>query len=621
MMTEQKAVQTVQTFPDIAPEEFTKSQKPPAGMGGAGQGEEWGERRTLAALRAEENELGAALSAACWTGLSYGGRAAWQWELRRAGVRGFWGVLRSIVGAKLATRGEVWAWLSAESKLFGSLSQFVGMAAAYKAAGKLRESDKGEASQASIDEAAGAVAAACVGVWQSWADGSALKDRWTKRNGAGWVVKGQTIGDKPGDKPAKPGGQSAWATGCAPLVPRSAVYRVAGRVAFNSLRSWSRVGMSGDTSKTINWRALTDDIQADGERDTMDMGEHSRAVRLGVCRWLHLVLVRGFMAQWPGVVMPADFIGPILPALPANVFALRRQAALRRWRVLASVVLGSDLPSACEVAGWSSATCWAQACQRAGVFESLRAERAGQGVADDCATAARRYGLEVGALVKQLRACGRAESLASDDIRARGARAVATKTRRAMRGVIPGGPMGEQSQRDFARGERGRSQFFRRSEGVSAPVEIFPVESSDHTQREQSANWRARRDFSALRAPVAGVRVVYSWSKQAGVALDIRTKRGPIWRKLQVAIERAKFWRKAGAARDKSNGVAFERVLAGCLAGAFGDLAALVIPKQDKPAKGKGKRAAKDQARRAVAVSAPVFHLPAVRPVSILVVR
>lgn len=157
----------------------------------------------------------------------------------------------------------------------------------------------------------------------------------------------------------------------------------AGRAAFNSLCSWSRLGVTGDNTgagTASNWCEFVTDALDTIHQEHHHQGEPVDArARRAVVRWVFNIGLRQFAAG-----LPVDMRGA------ARASAVN--AARRRCRVVGSIIFGASLADACIQAGgtlrfnpvtgekifipgFTSANNFQDSCRTAGFWTALKAAR------------------------------------------------------------------------------------------------------------------------------------------------------------------------------------------------------------------------------------------------------
>lgn len=143
----------------------------------------------------------------------------------------------------------------------------------------------------------------------------------------------------------------------------------AGRAAFNSLCSWSRLGMTGDNTgagTASNWCEFTTDALNELHQGDVRQGQHNPTdarARRAMLRWVFNIGLRQFVAS-----LPADMRG----AARASAIA----GARRRCRVVGSILMGATVADACFHGGFSSAEAFQNSCKASGFWTALKAARA-----------------------------------------------------------------------------------------------------------------------------------------------------------------------------------------------------------------------------------------------------
>jgi len=139
----------------------------------------------------------------------------------------------------------------------------------------------------------------------------------------------------------------------------------AGRGAFNSLASWSSLGMRGDTNRFRKGNAkqtlqeLTAELIETLADEVEPERESIKESRFQILRWLYRVGFQEFKATL------RDRRGA----------ALAINAARARCRVVGNVILGASLQDACAVSSFASLKSFKQSCEASGFWESLQAAR------------------------------------------------------------------------------------------------------------------------------------------------------------------------------------------------------------------------------------------------------
>ncbi len=151
---------------------------------------------------------------------------------------------------------------------------------------------------------------------------------------------------------------------------RRALYLFAGRAAFKSLCAWAYVGTTGDNthkSTAFGGRGFVDEFTtaladqlslASWRRDDPVWFESQRRARWSMARWIYRIGYRQFSRELWG-----------------KGAGRARQAALRRCRVVGSLIFGASLADACAHAGFASVDNWIESCKAARMFPSLREAR------------------------------------------------------------------------------------------------------------------------------------------------------------------------------------------------------------------------------------------------------
>jgi hypothetical protein len=183
--------------------------------------------------------------------------------------------------------------------------------------------------------------------------------------------------------------------------------RIASGAAWQSLSRWSVAGMTGKTGgkgkgkgahgARIDWRAASsgalEQVAAEDASPAPYAGPEG-AARRAACRWVYRVGLVQFRATL------ADYKpGPLANAI---------SGARRRCRVLSSVLLGQSLFDSCAVHGFDSVAAFVNSCQKSGILDALRADRARQAADgadyDAHRVAMRRFALDAARLSRELRA-------------------------------------------------------------------------------------------------------------------------------------------------------------------------------------------------------------------------
>jgi hypothetical protein len=165
----------------------------------------------------------------------------------------------------------------------------------------------------------------------------------------------------------------------------------ANRGAFNSLAGWASVGLTGNTdNKPVpgSWSDWLTETLADVQAPAPI--ESEQAARRSLVRWVYDVGLRQFTHNLPA-------------GRNQNKTAIR--AARSRCRVVGNVILGASLYDACALSGFGSAKSFVESCKTSGFLVALEAasERRDSGSIELARIAQRRYALEYAQAIREQR--------------------------------------------------------------------------------------------------------------------------------------------------------------------------------------------------------------------------